>query len=55
MSKILNFKLFNRLSKLHSVNEMDEICSSVVSTTNKTSTLKSVGASYYSYISNIEK
>jgi len=35
--------------------ESDEIKSSVLSTTNKTGSLVSVGASYYTYLTNIEK
>lgn len=35
--------------------EEDEIVSSVVSTTHKSGSMKSVGASYYSYLTSVEK
>lgn len=51
--KIFNSILSNKLST--SAWEDDEILSSVISTTHKSSSLKSVGASYYSYLTGIEK
>ncbi len=44
--------MFNRLS---SAWDDEEILSSVISTTHKSTSLKSVGASYYSYITNVER
>lgn len=40
---------------MQSVWDEDDVVSSVVSTTHKSGSLKSVGASYYSYLTNIEK
>ena len=44
-----------RLSQIQSAWDEDDVISSVVSTTHKSGSLKSVGASYYSYLTNIEK
>lgn len=46
---------FSILSNIQSAWEDDEIISSVVSTTHKSGSLKSVGASYYSYLTGIER
>jgi CII-binding regulator of phage lambda lysogenization HflD len=43
------------LTQLQSVWETDDFNSSVVSTTHKSASLISVGASYYSYLTNMEK
>ena len=40
---------------LQSVWEDDEVHTSVVSTTHKSQSMKSVGASYYSYLTSIER
>ncbi|CDW76212.1 UNKNOWN [Stylonychia lemnae] len=47
--------LFRILSQIQSAWEEDEILSSVISTTHKSNSLKSVGASYYSYLTGIER
>ena len=40
---------------MNSVWDDEEILSSVVSTTHKSGSMRSVGASYYSYLTNVEK
>lgn len=50
-----NFILNFVHSFMSNIQEDDEIISSVVSTTHKSGSLRSVGASYYSYLTNIEK
>jgi hypothetical protein len=40
---------------LQSIWEDEEINTSVVSTTHKSQSMRSVGASYYSYLTNVEK
>lgn len=58
MSKIwVELTYFSMSSYLSSILEDEEMISSVVSSSGKTAagSMKSVGASYYSYLTNVEK
>lgn len=55
MSKHTNFNVCSVLNLQSAWGDDEDMISSVVSTTNKSGSMRSVGVSYYSYLTNIEK
>lgn len=53
--KLQSIRPKDSVSNINSIYEEEDINSSMVSTTHKSGSLKSVGASYYSYLTTVEK